>query len=254
MTREASDLVLTDDNFATIVRAVELGRASYDNIRKYARFLISCNFDELLVIGTFAILGGLLGQNLFPLPLLPAMILWINLATDGAPAVALSMDPPDEDVMKRKPRKPTEGILHGMGAFIITSFVLQSIGTILVFSLEYYLFPAHGFGTEETLAEARTAAFVQAAFFELFVVWNCRSETRSVWRMGRDAFKNKYFVIAEIISIAATFGICYIPITAQMFGLVPLTPTDLLYVLAVASLGLFVLPELVMRRKIWRWE
>jgi Ca2+-transporting ATPase len=254
VTREASDLVLTDDNFATIVRAVELGRASYDNIRKYARFLISCNFDELLVIGTFAILGGLFSPQLFPLPLLPAMILWINLATDGAPAVSLSMDPPDEDVMKRSPRKPNEGILHGMGAFIIASFCLQSIGTILVFAIEYYLFPAHGFGTPETYKEATTAAFVQAAFFELFVVWNCRSETRSLWRMGRDNFKNKYFVIAEIISIAATLGICYIPITAQMFGLVPLTLTDLFYVLAVASWGFFVLPELFMRRKIWRWE
>jgi len=254
VTREASDLVLTDDNFATIVKAVELGRASYDNIRKYARFLISCNFDELLVIGTFAILGGLFGQQLFPLPLLPAMILWINLATDGAPAVALSMDPPDEDVMKRQPRKPNEGILHGMGAFIIASFTLQSIGTILVFALEYYLFPAHGFGTEETLAEARTAAFVQAALFELFVVWNCRSETRSVWRMGRDSFKNKFFVIAETISIAATLGITYIPITQKMFGLVALSPTDLLYVLAVASWGLFVLPELFMRKRVWRWE
>jgi len=253
VTREASDLVLTDDNFATIVKAVELGRASYDNIRKYARFLISCNFDELLVIGTFAILGGLFGPQLFPLPLLPAMILWINLATDGAPAVALSMDPPDEDVMKRPPRKPNEGILYGMGAFIIASFILQSIGTILVFALEYYLFPAHGFGTAETLAEARTAAFVQAAFFELFVVWNCRSETRSVWRMGRDSFKNKYFVIAEIISISATLGITYVPITQQMFGLVALSPTDLLYVLVVASWSFFVLPELFMRRKIWRW-
>jgi len=254
VTREASDLVLTDDNFATIVKAVELGRASYDNIRKYARFLIACNFDELLVIGTFAILGGLFGQQLFPLPLLPAMILWINLATDGAPAVALSMDPPDEDVMKRTPRKPNEGILHGMGAFIIASFTLQSIGTILVFAIEYYLFPAHGFGTPETLAEARTAAFVQAALFELFVVWNCRSETRSVWRMGRGSFKNKFFVVAEMVSIAATLGICYLPITAQMFGLVPLTPTDLLYVFAVASWGLFVLPELFMRKKVWRWE
>jgi Ca2+-transporting ATPase len=254
VTREASDLVLTDDNFATIVTAVELGRASYDNIRKYARFLISCNFDELLVIGSFAVLGGLFGPQLFPLPLLPAMILWINLATDGAPAVALSMDPPDEDVMKRQPRKPNEGILHGMGAFIIASFTLQSIGTILVFAIEYYLFPAHGFGTPETLAEARTAAFVQAALFELFVVWNCRSETRSVWRMGRDSLKNKYFVIAEIVSITATLGICYVPVTAQMFGLVPLSPTDLLYVFAVASWGFFVLPELFMRRKVWRWE
>jgi len=264
VTREASDLVLTDDNFATIVKAVEEGRVIYDNIRKYARFLISANFDELLVIGTFAILLGLFGPQMFPLPLLPQMILWINLVTDGAPAVSLATDPPDEDVMKRKPRKPTEGILHGMGAFIIASFILQSAGTILVFVLEYYLFPAHPWGWPNgpfneanrllTLDEARTTAFVQAAMFELFVVWNCRSETRSVWRMGRNALKNKYFVLAEIVSIAATLGICYVPITAQMFGLVPLTLIDLLYVFAVASWGLFVFPELLMRRKVWRWE
>ncbi|MCJ7561060.1 cation-translocating P-type ATPase, partial [Candidatus Bathyarchaeota archaeon] len=141
VTKEASDLILTDDNFATIVKAVEQGRVIYDNIRKYARFLIACNFDELLVIGLFAILGGLFGSDLFPLPLLPAMILWINLVTDGAPAVALATDPPDVDVMDRPPRKPEEGILHGMGRFIIMSFLLQAIGTILVFSLEYYVFP-----------------------------------------------------------------------------------------------------------------
>lgn len=254
VTREASDLVLTDDNFATIVKAVEQGRVIYDNIRKYARFLISCNFDELLVIGSFAILGGIFGPELFPLPLLPAMILWINLVTDGAPAVSLATDPPDEDVMDRKPRKPDEGILHGMGAFIIASFLLQATGTILVFCLEYYVWPAHGFGTEETLREARTTAFVQAAMFELFVVWNCRSETRSVWRMGRDALKNKFFVIAEIVSIVATLGITYVPVTAKMFGLSPLSITDLAYVIGVASLGFLILPEVFMRRKIWKWS
>ena len=254
VTREASDLVLTDDNFATIVKAVEEGRVIYDNIRKYARFLISCNFDELLVIGSFAILGGIFSPELFPLPLLPAMILWINLVTDGAPAVSLATDPPDTDVMDRKPRKPEEGILHGMGRFIIASFILQATGTILVFCLEYYVWPAHGFGTEETLREARTTAFVQAAMFELFVVWNCRSETRSVWRMGRDAFKNKFFVIAEVISIAATIGITYIPVTAKMFGLSPLSLTDLAYVMGVASLGFLIFPELLMNRKIWKWK
>ncbi|MGQ9691514.1 MAG: HAD-IC family P-type ATPase, partial [Thermoproteota archaeon] len=114
VTREASDLVLTDNNFATIVKAVEQGRVIYDNIRKYAKFLLVCNFDELLVIGTFAILGGIFGEKLFPLPLLPAMILWINLVTDGAPAVALATDLPDVDVMERPPRKPEEGIMHGM--------------------------------------------------------------------------------------------------------------------------------------------
>jgi cation-transporting ATPase F len=108
--------------------------------------------------------------------------------------------------------------------------------------------------TKETLMEARTTAFVQAAMFELFVVWNCRSETRSVWRMGRDSFKNKFFVIAEVISIAATLGITYIPVTAKMFGLSPLSLTDLAYVIGVASWGLFILPEVFMRRKIWKWK
>lgn len=254
VTREASDIMLRDDNFATIVKAVEQGRIIYDNIRKYARFLIACNFDELLVIGSFAILGGLFNPEMFPMPLLPAMILWINLVTDGAPAVALATDPPDEDVMNRKPRRPSEGILHGMGAFIMASFLLQAIGTFLVFSLEYYVWPAHGFGTEATLREARTTAFVQAAMFELFVVWNCRSETRSVWRMGRKSLRNKFFVIAEIASIAATLGITYIPVTARMFGLSPLSLTDLAYVLVVGSWGLFIFPEVFMRRKVWKWQ
>jgi Ca2+-transporting ATPase len=264
VTKEASDVILNDDNFATIVKAVEQGRVIYDNIRKYARFLIACNFDELLVIGTFAILGGLFSPELFPLPLLPAMILWINLATDGAPAVALATDPPDVDVMDRPPRKPDEGILHGMGRFIVLSFVLQSIGTILVFCLEYYLTPSHPWmlpnGAIDEVArgltyqEATTTAFVQAAVFELLVIWNCRSEKRSVWRMGKDAFKNKFFVIAEIVSLVATIGITYIPITQQLFHLTALSLTDLTYVIVVAGLALFVLPEFTMNKPLWKWK
>jgi Ca2+-transporting ATPase len=268
VTREASDMILTDDNFATIVRAVEEGRTIYDNVRKYARFLIACNFDEVLVIGTFALLAGLAGTGgelLFPLPLLPAMLLWINLVTDGAPAVSLALDPPDEDVMKRKPRKPGEGILHGMSAFIITSFILQSTGTILLFVLNYYIFPSHPWGwpngiTNEanrilSLNEARTTAFIQATMFELLVVWNCRSEKRSVWSMGRSAFKNKWFVIAELSSILPTLALPYIPITQTMFHLVPLSIIDMAQVIGVASWGFwFVLPEPLMGRKIWRWE
>ena len=263
VTKEASDVILTDDNFATIVKAVEQGRVIYDNIRKYARFLIACNFDELLVIGTFAVLGGLFSPELFPLPLTAAMILWINLATDGAPAVALATDPPDVDVMDRPPRKPSEGILHGMGRFIVLSFILQSIGTILVFCLEYYVWPAHpwminGVIDEAarvlTYEEAATTAFVQAAMFELLVVWNCRSEKRSVWRMGRAAFRNKFFVIAEIVSMALTLGITYIPITQELFHLTALSLTDLTYVIGVAGLALLVLPEFTMNRKLWKWK
>ncbi|MEM0095332.1 MAG: cation-translocating P-type ATPase [Candidatus Bathyarchaeia archaeon] len=264
VTREAADLVLTDDNFATIVKAVEQGRVIYDNIRKYARFLLACNFDELLVIGTFAILGGIFSPEMFPLPLLPAMILWINLVTDGAPAVALATDPPDVDVMDRPPRKPEEGILHGMGAFIIASFLLQATGTFLVFCLEYYVWPSHPWirpdGTIDEVArqltyrEATTTAFVQAALFELFVVWNCRSEKRSVWRMGRKAFENKFFVLADLVSVALTLGITYIPITQQLFHLTGLSLTDLAYVAGVASWGLLIFPEIFMGRKVWKWE
>ncbi len=264
VTKEASDLILMDDNFATIVKAVEQGRVIYDNIRKYARFLLACNFDELLVIGTFAILGGLFGETMFPLPLLPAMILWINLVTDGGPAIALATDPPDVDVMERPPRKPEEGILHGMGAFIIASFILQATGTFLVFCLEYYIWPAHPWmlpnGTideiarELTYREATTTAFVQAAMFELFVVWNCRSEKHSVWRMGGKAFRNKFFVIADLASAALTLGITYIPVTQQLFHLTALSPVDLAYDIGVASWGLFIFPELFMGRKVWKWE
>lgn len=254
VTKEASHLILTDDNFATIVGAVEHGRVIYDNIRKYARFLLACNFDELLVIGTFAILGGIYGDLVFPLPLLPAMILWVNLVTDGAPAISLAGDPSEDDVMDRPPRKPGESIIHGMLAFIIASFILQAIGTSLVFILEYYVWPAHGFGSEATLNEARTAAFVQTALFELFVVWNCRSEKKSIWRLGRKNFSNRFFVIAEFISIALTLGICYIPVTQKMFHLVPLSPLDLAYVFFVASWGLFILPEIFMNRKILKWK
>jgi Ca2+-transporting ATPase len=264
VTKEASDLILMDDNFATIVKAVEQGRVIYDNIRKYARYLLACNFDELLVIGTFAILGGIFGETMFPLPLLPAMILWINLVTDGAPAVALATDPPDVDVMDRPPRKPEEGIMHGMGAFITTSFILQATGTILVFCLEYYVWPSHPWmlpggiideaARELTYREATTTAFVQAAMFELFVVWNCRSEKHSVWKMGRKAFENKFFVIADLASVVLTLGITYIPITQQLFHLTGLSLMDLAYVIGVASWGLFIFPELFMGRKVWKWE
>jgi Ca2+-transporting ATPase len=263
VTKEASDLVLTDDNFATIVKAVEQGRVIYDNIRKYARFLISANFDELLVIGSFAILGGLFGEKLFPLPLLPAMILWINLMTDGAPAVALSVDEPEKDVMERPPRRPEEGILHGMSAFILVSFILESFGTLFIFSLFYYVRPTQPWlsgGVIDEVARvasyryATTATFLQAAMFELFQAWNCRSETKSVWKMGLTAFHNKFFVFSDLLSMFLTIGICYLPLTQQLFRLAPLAMRDLAIVVLVGSLGLLVLPEYLMGRKVWRWE
>jgi Ca2+-transporting ATPase len=169
VTKEASDMILLDDNFATIVNAVRGGRIIYDNIRKFIRFLLALNFTELSLIGSFALIG-------LPIPLLPAMILWLNLVTDGPPAIALSMDPPAEDLMQRPPRSPKEGIMHGMMTFILASTFIQLIAEIGVFWW--------GFGIAGSVEKARTMVFLVTCFFELIVVWNCRSERHNAFRVG----------------------------------------------------------------------
>ncbi len=238
VSKEAADMILADDNYATLVNAVERGRSIYDNIRKYIRFLLSCNFDELLVIGAWTIAG-------FPLPLLPIQILFINLVTDGPPAIALSVDPPEKDVMKRPPRNPRAGIFHGMFVFMLVSFLVQSVGSSICF--------AYGMFILNDYTKATTMTFLQVAFFELFVLWNCRSETKSVWRLGRDNLKNKSFVLSVVACFIFTLCLPYIPILSSAFHIVPLTITELGLVLSLSSLGLFILPELLFGKKFLRW-
>ncbi len=238
VSKEAADMILADDNYATLVNAVERGRSIYDNIRKYIRFLLSCNFDELLVIGAWTIAG-------FPLPLLPIQILFINLVTDGPPAIALSVDPPAKDVMKRPPRNPKAGIFHGMFVFMLVSFLVQSVGSSICF--------AYGMFVLNDYTKATTMTFLQVAFFELFVLWNCRSETKSVWRLGRDNLKNKSFVLSVVACFILTLCLPYIPILSSAFHIVPLTITELGLVFSLSSLGLFILPELLFGKKFLRW-
>jgi Ca2+-transporting ATPase len=233
VTREAADMVLTDDNFATIVTAVEGGRAIYDNIRKFSFFLLRSNFDELLVIGTFALLG-------LHLPLTASMILWINLVTDGPPALALSMDPPEKDLMKRSPRNPNEGILYGRFASILATFITQFAGTGLLFFLAYYVWG-------RPLGEAQAMAFVQATLQELVIVWNCRSESKNAFKVGFTS--NKFLLVAVVLSALATIIISY----TGLFGM-PLTLLDWGIVLPFALAGFLILPEVFYGRKIWRWR
>ncbi len=233
VTREASDMVLADDNFATIVNAVEGGRIIYDNIRKFIRFLLACNFAELLFVATFALAG-------LPLPLLPTMILWINLVTDGGPAVALSMDPSAEDVMQRSPRNPREGILHGMLVFIIASTLLNFAGEVFVFSWEYFIVGG-------SLEKARTMTFMYVAVFELIVVWNCRSERHNAFKVG--FLSNKFLLVAVVASFLLTASLCYVPIFQLMFRTVSLNLYDWILILATSSLGFAVLPEIFMRKR-----
>jgi len=242
VSKEASDMVLADDNYATLVRAVEGGRVIFDNLRKYIRFLIASNFDELILIGGWTLLG-------FPLPMLPIQILWINLVTDGAPAIALSMDPPEKGIMDRQPRNPRAGIFDGMLGFILLSAFSQLLGSTLCFAYGMGLLGQGGLGIFPTVMEpnyeqAVTMTFLQAAIHELFVIWNCRSETRSLWRMGKRNFNNTFLVVGTLGSIALSISLMFFETTREWFGLVPLTWQEWLFALVVASTGLwFVLPE-----------
>jgi Ca2+-transporting ATPase len=234
VTKEAADMVLADDNFATIVTAVEGGRAIYDNIRKFSFFLLRSNFDELVVIGAFALLG-------LELPLSPSMILWINLVTDGGPALALSKDPPQEDVMSRQPRNPDEGILHGRMASILATFVTQFVGTGLLFYVAYYMMG-------RPLGEARAMAFVQATLQELVIVWNCRSEKRNAFKVGFTS--NKFLLVAVVVSALLTVVIPY----TGLFGTQPLDLLDWAIVLPLSFSGFLILPEVFYGRRIGRWQ
>jgi Ca2+-transporting ATPase len=234
VTREAADMVLADDNFATIVTAVEGGRAIYDNIRKFSFFLLRSNFDELLVIGVFALLG-------LPLPLSAGMILWINLVTDGGPALALSLDPPQEDLMSRPPRNPREGILHGRIASILATFVTQFLGTGVLFAVAYFVWG-------RPLEEAQTMAFVQATMQELLIVWNCRSETKNAFRVGFTS--NKFLLLAVVASGLLTVLVPY----TGLLGTTPLDIMDWVLILPISLSGLLIMPEVFYGRKIWRWK
>jgi Ca2+-transporting ATPase len=240
VTREAADMVLADDNFATIVTAVEGGRAIYDNIRKFSFFLLRSNFDELLVIGLFALLG-------LELPLAAGMILWINLITDGGPALALSLDPPQKDLMEKPPRDPKEGILHGRFASILMSFTTQFLGTGVVFFLMFYVFGDGVVGSHD-FQRARTMAFMQATLRELMVVWNCRSERKNAFRVGFTS--NKWLLFAVVASAIVTM---LVPFTG-LFGTVPLTLEEWAIVAPLSLSGLLILPEIFYDRKIWRWR
>jgi Ca2+-transporting ATPase len=229
--KEASDMVLLDDNFATIVNAVEEGRGIYDNIRKFVRFLLGVNFAEIALI-TVSILLGL------PLPLLPLQILWINLVTDGLPALALSADPYEKDLMKRKPRNPKHDILHGMLLFILIATLVNLLAEMLIF--------IWGLSSGYSLEKVRTMVFSTAVFFELFFVLNCRSENKSVFKKGIS--DNKKLLLALLASFILQLLAIYFPPFQQVFKTVALEFRELLIILAISASSLFVLPEIFMNR------
>jgi len=219
VTKEAASMVLADDNFATIVAAVEEGRGIYDNIRKFIRYLLSCNLGEVLTMFIAAIVG-------LPLPLLPVQILWVNLVTDGLPAMALGIDPNDHNIMNRQPRNPRESVFsRGLSRKIIARGLQIGISTVLVFAGLYFL--------RNDLAEARTMAFCTLVFSQMFHVFDCRSEIFSVFEIG--LFKNKYLLAAAGCSICMQLLVVYHPLMREVFATVPLTIVDWIIVLCVSG-------------------
>ena len=212
--RDASDMILVDDNFVSIVDAVHEGRVIYDNIKKFVKYLLSANVGEVGII----LIGLLFGM---PLPLLPLQILWVNLVTDGLPALALGLDPADSNVMKRKPREKKEHILKNNWSFV---FLAGIVGTVIVL----YLFNRNlVFGVDK----ARTIALTTLILFELFLVFTVRSEELV---LGLES--NKYLWGAVFLSVVLHLIVMYSGLNVA-FKLVPLNFNEWISIILFSSVG-----------------
>ncbi|MFY9830551.1 MAG: cation-translocating P-type ATPase, partial [Rhodoplanes sp.] len=233
VSKEAADMVLTDDNFASIVRAVEEGRGVYDNIQKYLIYLLSTNSGELLTMFAGVMFAGALGLvsadiGLF-LPLLAVQLLWINLITDGPPALALGIDPKDRDVMNRPPRPRGSGVLITEDWIRLACVgVLMMVGTIAVLDAYYPggMFTLFATSTQPNHADemhTRTMAFTTLMMFQLFDVFNCRSRRRSAFK---GLLENKWLLGAVALSLGTHILVIYLPVMQTAFETVPLTAAD----------------------------
>ncbi|MDR1629332.1 MAG: cation-translocating P-type ATPase [Oscillospiraceae bacterium] len=220
--KEAADVILLDDNFATLVAAIEEGRMIYQNIRKFIRYLLSCNVGEVLTM----FVGMLVG---LPVVLLPIQILWINLVTDGLPAIALGLDPADGDVMEEPPRHSNEGVFaHGLMTKIIFRGIVIAACTLLVFVR------LQAFGLET----ARTGAFFTLVITQLFHVFECKSEKKTI--LDIHYFNNLYLFGAAMISFFMIFAVIYVPSLQPIFNTVALNSQHLSIIFMITLSGIFL--------------
>ena len=247
VSKQAADVVLTDDNFATIVAAVEEGRAIFSNIRKFLRYLLSSNIGEVMTMFFGVLLGKTIGLETHGgavvLPLLATQILWINLVTDGAPALALGVDPADENLMQRPPRPRGEGVITARmwrGIFFVGA--IMAGGTLAVFDASLPGGLIEGAGD---LRYAQTMAFTTLILFQIFNVFNARSDTRSAFH---GLFCNHWLWIGLGVSVVLQLAVIYVPFLQKSFSTVSLTSADWLLCAIVASSVLWLreLSKLIM--------
>lgn len=231
--KEASALVLLDDNFATIKAAIKEGRNIYGNIRKFIRYLLASNVGEILVM-LFAMILGL------PLPLVPIQILWVNLVTDGLPAMALGLDSPEENVMNQKPRSPKEGVFaRGLGWKVFSRGFLIGLVTLLAFIIVYKNNPSR-------LPYAQTVAFVTLVMAQLIHVFDCRSE-KSV--LSRNPFGNPFLVWSVVSSLVLILAVVYFPPLQPIFHTLPISGREWLLIVGLSSIPTFLLAGSFLARK-----
>lgn len=217
--KEASSMILLDDNFASIVNAVEEGRGVYDNIRKYIGFLLSGNISEVLII--------FFGIILFAyLPLTATQILLINLVTDGLPALALSNDPFEPNAMQRKPRKKDEKIYNGLKAFLVYYPIVMTITALLIFN--YFL-------SNKTLEQAQTATFLTIGMFELYQAFASRSTIYPALKVG--ILKNKFLVLAVLSSFLIISAAIFIPEFGKFLDMTPIGIWEFIVICIISSIG-----------------
>ncbi|MFY9263273.1 MAG: cation-translocating P-type ATPase [Arcanobacterium sp.] len=239
VTKEAGNMILADDNFATIVSAVRNGRLIFDNIRKFLRFLLSSNMGEVFAVFLGTLLAGVLGfmndDGTVAAPLLATQILWINLLTDSFPALAMGVDPAVDDVMARKPRRLTDRVL-GKTMWMRIVFLGLVMGLITIFMLDWYE-PSGLFEGHWHIDEARTAAFTTLVFAQLFNAFNSRSAYHSAFH---DLFGNKWLWGAVGLATVLQIAVVEIPLLQTGFGTVSMRWQDWLFCVVVASIVLWV--------------
>jgi len=257
---------VTDDNFASIVAAVEEGRGIYDNIQKFVHYLLSCNAGEIFVM----FLSSLIGM---PVPLLPIQILWVNLVTDGLPALALGVDPIDKDIMRRKPRNVSDRVITpDRVRLMLGQGLVIALCSLSAFSFIYYLENRVSMGQvfaalfgfdwvrlreiftipeamkEELIGKARTVGFVVLAFCQDFHSYNCRSQTKSLFSIG--VFTNKKLIGATMVSMTLNGLAIYCPLFQRFLKTQPLTAFELGIVVLFASIPLWVMELVKLRRSL----
>ncbi len=234
VTKEAADMVLLDDNFASIVHAIEEGRAIYDNIRKFVNYLLSCNSGEVMTM--FLATMVFISPEMMPF-LLPIQILWMNLVTDGLPALALGVDPPDRDLMDRPPRSPDEKpITKEMFIRIAAVGLIIAVGTLITFWIEITEWGTGTYG----INKARTVAFTTVVMFQMFYVLSARSFRHTFFSVG--VFGNRKLLAAIAISLLLQAAVIYVPPISAIFRTVPLDLMDWLIIAGLSS-SVFIIVE-----------